>query len=122
MPLIQPSDRVHGSDDQVGVVYKPNCNLYNIYLKDNNGDDVDLSNVDSYGSNAQVDGLLEMLLKELNPLAWFAVSDGGNVLAVVMDKAVNDADELQTRIQNNVDGLSNTEVYEATSITFGDNS
>lgn len=113
-------DRVHGSDDQVGVVYKPNCNLYNIYLKNNGGYDINLEEVDSAGNDSQVDGILEMVLKEINPLAWFADAGGGNLLRVVMDKSINDAGELQTRIRNNLEDLSNTEVWEATSISFND--
>lgn len=112
-------NRVHGSDDQVGVIYKPNCNLYSIYVNDGEGN-IDLYNVDTYGEDSQVDGVLELLLKEINPLAWFAEVEG-NKLCVVMDKSINDASELQARIRN-IPGLGGTWVYPALSMSFGDDS
>ena len=117
--------RVNGSNAQVGQIYTPNCNLYNIYVIYEGA--VDLRTEDSYGGNAVVDGVLESIIKELNPLAWFAPNDNSGIISVVMDKAIDDAGEIQQRIRNlspigaNQINISGTRVWPATSIPpFGD--
>ena len=112
--------RVNGSDTRVGNLYPVNCNLYNIYVAYEGP--VDLRTQDSYGGDAVVDGVIESIVKELNPLAWFADNDNSGKIRVVMDKAIDDAAELQHRIRNIRNDISGTEVYPATSMTFGDNS
>jgi hypothetical protein len=116
--------RVNGSDTRVGRLYTPNCNLYNIYVSYEGA--VDLTEEDSYGNDAVIDGVIESIVKELNPLAWFADNDNNGLIRVVMDKALNDAGEIQHRIRNlspigaHQINISGTEVYAATSMTFGD--
>jgi hypothetical protein len=119
--------RVNGSDTRVGNLYPINCNLYNIYVQ-YDGDRVDLREEDSYGGDAVVDGVIESIVKELNPLAWFADNDNSGTIRVVMDKAIDAPLEIQQRIRNlspigaHQINISDTEVYPATSMTFGDNS
>jgi hypothetical protein len=120
--------RVNGSDTKVGNLYPVNCNLYNIYVKHTNDTSVDLRAEDSYGGDAVIDGVIESIVKELNPLAWFADNDTSGTIRVVMDKAIDAPLEMQQRIRNlspigaNQIDISHTEVFPATSITFGDNS
>jgi hypothetical protein len=46
-----------------------------------------------------VDGVIESIVKEISPLAWYAPNDTSGKIYVVMDKAINDAIELRTRIR-----------------------
>jgi hypothetical protein len=46
-----------------------------------------------------VDGVIESIVKEISPLAWYAPNDTTGKIYVVMDKAINDATELRTRIR-----------------------
>jgi hypothetical protein len=120
--------RINGSNTRVGTLYNSNCNLYNIYVIYEGA--VDLRTEDSYGEdNAVVDGVIESIVKELNPLAWFAPNDNDGIISVVMDKSINDAADIQRRIRDlspvgpNETDISGTTVWAATSIPpFGDNS
>jgi hypothetical protein len=119
--------RINGSNTRVGTLYNSNCNLYNIYVSYEGA--VDLRTEDSYGEdNAVVDGVIESIVKELNPLAWFAPNDNDGIISVVMDKSINDAADIQRRIRDlspvgpNETDISGTMVWAATSMTFGDNS
>jgi len=129
--------RVNGSSTKVGTLFSLNCNLYNIYVRNASDTLIDLQPEDSYesGTESLIDGVIESIVKELNPLAWYSGINGNGVISVVMDKAIDDAAELQTRIRrigkdanasttsvgpNDVD-ISGTRVYAATSIPkFGD--
>ena len=131
--------RVNGSNTKVGTLFSLNCNLYNIYVKNASNTTIGLQPEDSYESSTEslIDGVIESIVKEINPLAWYSAIDGDGIISVVMDKAIDDAAELQTRIRrigkvanasttsvgpNDVD-ISGTEVFAATSIPpFGDNS
>jgi hypothetical protein len=63
-----------------------------------------------------------MIVKEINPLAWFAPVDNSGKIHVIMDKSINDATELRTRIRNmspvNSIVVSGTTVVAASSITI----
>jgi hypothetical protein len=139
-PLITPYERVHGSDTKVGTMYTPNCNPYVIYVINDNSSAVDLQTQDSYGGNAVVNGVIEVIVNELNPLAWYTPADSSGKIYVILDKSADEgsinpmliASELTTRIQRlsaNVYGsdtpsvisLSHSEVWPATSFNFGDN-
>jgi len=139
MSLITPYERIHGSDTKVGTMYTPNCNLYVIYVKDSNASTVDLQAQDSYGVNAVVNGAIEVIVDELNPLAWFTTADSSGKMYVVLDKKEDEgsidntsmAAELTTRVRRlsaeayasdtpSPIALSHSEVWPATSISFGD--
>lgn len=120
--------RVNGTDTAVGTLYSPNCNAYLITVKIANGTAVDLQTqdgVDSDGAGADTSGtdqVLEMIVKEINPLAWFAPADNSGKIHVIMDKSINDATELRTRIRNmspiNTVVVTGTTVVAASSITI----
>ena len=112
--------RVHGSDTAVGTLYTPNSNLYIIQVKASGGTAVDLRAQDSAGANAVVDGIVEVILKEIAPLAWFTQDAANGYIFVVLDKAINNASELQTRIRRlgTASDITGTEVTTPNSITF----
>ena len=140
MSLITPYERIHGSNTQVGTMYTPNCNLYVIYVMNASNSAVDLQTQDSYGVNAVVNGAIEVIVDELNPLAWYTPADNSGKMYVVLDKKEDEgsidntamATELTTRIRrlsaNSYASdtptpvvLSGSEVWPATSLSFGDN-
>ena len=114
--------RVHGSDSAVGTLYSPNANCFLITVKTAAPANVDLQTQDTYGGNAQIDGVLESIIKELNPKAWYAPADNSGQIHVVMDKNIDDATELRTRIRNmspiNSIVVTGTTVVAASSITI----
>jgi hypothetical protein len=100
--MTQTVTRVHGSDTQVGIIYNLNANLYIITVKNTSTTALDLSLEDSYNGNAVIGGVIEAIVAEINPLAWFVPADQttyAGQIHVVMDKAINDATELRTRIR-----------------------
>ena len=118
-------DRIHGSNTKVGVLYNLNANLYVITVMDETSTAIDLQAEDSYDTDAVVNGTIEVIVDELNPLAWFTPAASNGEIYVVMDKAINDAAEIQVRIRNlgggtvgpnNID-ISGTTVEVATSFT-----
>lgn len=90
--------RVHGSGTEVGTLYNQNVNLYIIQVKTALLANVDLRAEDSNGGDGKIDGIVEVILKEISPLAWFTKNDNSGLMYVVMDKAINNAEELKTRI------------------------
>ena len=86
--------RVNGLGVTAGTLYKPNCNLYIMTVKNAAAAPIDLR-----GEDDAVDEALEQIVKELNPLAWYAADAGTGVVHLVMDKAINDAAELQVRVR-----------------------
>ena len=119
-------DRIHGSNTQVGVLYNLNANLYIITVMDGTSSAIDLQAEDSVdGLNLFVGGVIEAIVDEISPLAWFTPADTNGEIYVVMDKAINDAAELQIRIRNIGEGtvgpntvdISGTTVEVATSFT-----
>jgi hypothetical protein len=86
--------RVNGLKATVGTLYNDNCNLFKITVKVAAGTAVDLTAEDD-----AVDEVVEQIVKEINPLAYVAVNANTGIIYVVMDKAINDAAELQVRIR-----------------------
>ena len=86
--------RVNGLGVTTGTLYSTNCNLYIMTVKNAAASAIDLQ-----GEDDAVDEALEQIIKELNPLAWFAPAASSGVVHLVMDKAVNDASELQVRVR-----------------------
>ena len=93
--------RINGSATKVGTLYNVNSNLYLIVVKIAGGTAIDLQNEDSYidASTQMADGVLEAIVKEISPLAHWSPADSTGNIHVVMDKAINDATELRTRIR-----------------------
>ena len=124
--------RVNGSATQVGTLYSPNCFAYLITVKNTSATAIDLQTEDTYGGNAVVGGVIEAIVDELNPKAWFAPADNSGKIHVILDMNLDDAAELQVRIRrigkptgsavtavgpNSID-ISGTTVVAASSITI----
>lgn len=119
--------RVNGTKATVGTLYNPNCNLYLITVLTAVPAAVNLQlqdGVDSDGAGADAGGadqVVEMIVKELNPLAYFVPAASNGEIYVVMDKAINDATSIRDRIRNlspiNSVVVTGTTVDAATSFT-----
>ena len=112
--------RVNGLQATVGTLYMPNCNMFVIQVQNQAN-----ANIDLRAEDDAVDEVVEVIVKELNPLAYFTVNAGTGLMYVVMDKNINSASELQTRIRNlgsavganNID-VRGTDLTLATSLTL----
>jgi hypothetical protein len=93
--MVQTVTRVNGLRNLVGTLYMDNCNAYLITVKIANATAVDLQTEDD-----AMNEVVEQILKEINPLAFYMPVDNSGKIHVIMDKSVNDATELQTRIRN----------------------
>ena len=104
--------RINGSATKVGTLYNVNSNLYLITVKIAGGTTINLQNEDSYidASTQLADGVLEAIVKEISPLAYWAPDDTSGKIHVVMDKSINDETELRTRIRRvvGVRGITGT--------------
>lgn len=98
---MQTITRINGSLAKTGTLYTPNANAYLITVKNTSATAIDLQVEDSYidASTQMPNSLYEMIIKEINPLAYYAPAASTGVIHVIMDKAINDATELQTRIR-----------------------
>lgn len=129
--------RVNGSATVVGTIYSPNSNLFIIQVQTTGSANVNLQledSIDGDGAGADVaviDGVVESIVKEINPLAWFTPAGTSGYIYVVMDKNINSASELQTRIRRiglkadgttavgpNAKDISGTLVTVPTTVTF----
>lgn len=120
--------RVNGLRNTVGTLYQDMVNLYKITVKNAAASARDLRAEDDAN-----DEVVEAIVRELNPLAFFTVDDASGVMYVIMDKHINDASELQVRIRRigkdsgatttsigpNAVDISGTIVETAVSMTFG---
>jgi hypothetical protein len=119
--------RVNGLRNLVGTLYMDNCNAYLITVKNASASAIDLQAEDD-----ATDEVVEMIVREINPLAFYMPADSSGKIHVIMDKSINDASELRTRIRqigkdagasttsiggNDVD-ISGTTVTLATSLTL----
>lgn len=86
--------RVNGLRNTVGTLYQDMANLYRIAVKTTAAAAVDLRAEDD-----AIDEVVEAIVREINPLAFFVVDDASGFIFVVMDKHINDASELQVRIR-----------------------
>jgi hypothetical protein len=111
--------RVNGSATDVGTLYSQNVNFFIIQVKTSSAN-VDLRTEDTAGANAKINGIVETIVREVSPLAWFTVNADTGLIYVVVDKAINDAGELQTRIRRlgTATDISGTTVAAATTFTL----
>lgn len=93
--------RINGSLAKTGTLYNTNSNAYLITVKIAAGTAIDLQAEDSYidASTQMANGIYESIVKEISPLAYYAPADSTGKIHVIMDKAINDETELQTRIR-----------------------
>jgi hypothetical protein len=120
--------RVNGLRNTVGTLYQDMVNLFKITVQT-----VAPAAVDLRAEDDANDEVVEAIVRELNPLAFFVVNDNSGIIYVIMDKHINSASELQTRIRrigidagatttsigpNDID-ISGTTVENAVSMSFG---
>jgi hypothetical protein len=120
--------RVNGLRNTVGTLYQDMVNLFKVTVKNAGATAIDLRAEDD-----AMDEVVEAIVRELNPLAFFVVDDNSGIIYVIMDKHINDATELRTRIRrigidagatttsigpNDID-ISGTTVENAVSMSFG---
>jgi hypothetical protein len=121
--------RVNGLRNTVGTLYQDMVNLFKVTVKNAGAAAIDLRAEDD-----AMDEVVEAIVRELNPLAFFVVDDASGVIYIIMDKNINSASELQIRIRrigidaapatttsigpNDID-ISGTTVQDAVSMTFG---
>lgn len=86
--------RVNGLQATVGTLYNLNANAFLITVKNAAASAIDLRAEDD-----AVDEAVEQIVKELNPLMFFVTNSSAGTICVIMDKSINDASELQTRIR-----------------------
>jgi hydroxymethylpyrimidine pyrophosphatase-like HAD family hydrolase len=86
--------RVNGLRNTAGTLYADNCNLYLITVKNSSASAIDLRAEDD-----AIDEAVEQILEEINPLAFFVTNSSAGTICVIMDKSINSASELQTRIR-----------------------
>lgn len=125
--MTQIVTRVNGSATLTGTLYNKNCNLFLIAVQNTNGSAINLQLEDS---STTVDGVIESIVKETCPLAYFTPTNSSGYIHVVMDIAIDDFAALQLRIRriglqsngttsigpNSVD-ISGTLVTAATTLT-----
>ena len=111
--------RVNGLRNTVGTLYMDNCKLFKIQVQNNSNSNIDLRDEDD-----AVNEVVEYIVKELNPLAFFVVDANTGLIYVVMDVNASAAD-VQTRICNmgssvGVNGIDvrGTDVTDATAMSL----
>jgi hypothetical protein len=91
--------RVTGVQAQAGNLYQDNAKLFLLTVKKADGSAIDLRTEDeSTAGVTNIEGAVEMLLKELNPLAYFITNSSAGTIHLVMDKNSNKED-IQTRVR-----------------------
>jgi hypothetical protein len=91
--------RVSGVQAQAGNLYQVNANLFLLTVKKTDGNAIDLRTEDESTAGAtNIDGAVEMILKELNPLAYFITNSSAGTIHLAMDKNATAAD-IQTRVR-----------------------
>ena len=109
--------RVNGLKAVVGTIFNLNCNLYIIAVKNAGATAINLQDEDD-----AVDEVVEMIIKEINPLAYFTPAATSGIIYVIMDKGINDPVDLRSRIRNlgnvNTVDITGTTVAAATSFTL----
>jgi hypothetical protein len=91
--------RVTGVKAQAGNLYQVNANLFLLTVKKTDGNAIDLRTEDESTAGAtNIDGAVEMIIKELNPLAYFITNSSAGTIHLAMDKNATAAD-IQTRVR-----------------------
>jgi len=92
--------RVSGVKANAGDLYQVNANLFLLTVKKADGSAIDLRTEDESTTSGTdlIDGAVEMILKELNPLAYLVTDSSAGTIHLVMDKNATAAD-IQTRVR-----------------------
>jgi len=93
--------RIHGFDNYVtGTLYSvAQLKGFKIVVKDNSNTAVDLQSLDD-----GADEMVETVIREVQPLMYFTVSDTSGTIYVIVDGHAVDAATLQTRVREVVAG------------------
>lgn len=86
--------RTTGLQATVDTVYTPGCNLYLITVKNAGATAIDLR-----GEDDAVNETVEAIIGEINPLAYMTADANTGLMYVIVDKSIDSASELQTRIR-----------------------
>ena len=78
----------------VGTMYSPNCNVYLFTIKEGDGSAIDLRAEDD-----AINEVVEQVVKEFNPMAYFITDDASGKMHMVLDKNQNTASELQIQLR-----------------------
>ena len=83
-----------------GDLYQVNANLFLLTVKKADGGAIDLRTEDESTVSGVdlIDGAVEMILKELNPLAYLVTDSSAGTIHLVMDKNAT-ASDIQTRVR-----------------------
>ena len=92
--------RVTGVKANAGDLYQVNVNLFLLTVKKADGNAIDLRTEDESTTSGTdlIDGAVEMILKELNPLAYLITDSNAGTIHLVMDKNATKED-IQTRVR-----------------------
>jgi hypothetical protein len=85
--------RVNGVDCQAGVLYGLNAKFMFITVKDTDEEIIDLRDEDDL-----LDGVVEQIVKEINPMAFLVEDTDNGEIVMVVDKSVS-SDDLRHRIR-----------------------
>ena len=77
-----------------GTMYSPNCNVYLFTIKEGDGSAIDLRAEDD-----AINEVVEQVVKEFNPMAYFITNDASGKMHMVLDKNQNTASELQIQLR-----------------------
>ena len=107
--------RINGLGATAGLTYSPNCNLYIIRVRNGASLPVNL-----FTSSTTVGGAVELILGEVNPLAYMVETGAAGNIHVVTDQNIT-ADDLQHRIRQigaNSAPVRSTGIYAANAFTY----
>lgn len=92
--------RETGVGATAGDLYQVNATLFLLTVKKADGVAIDLRTEDESTASGVdlIDGAVEMILKELNPLAYLVTDSSAGTIHLVMDKNAT-ASDIQTRVR-----------------------
>mgnify|MGYP001064245054 CR=1 FL=1 len=86
--------RVNGLNVTVGTAVYSMASVYRLTVKDTGGTAIDLRDEDD-----AVDEAVELIIKEINPLAYSVVDGGSGVIHLIVDNNISPKD-IKTRVRN----------------------
>lgn len=86
--------RINGAVTTVGQSYNIMARVVRVVVKNTGGVAIDLRDEDD-----AVDEVVEVIVKELNPLAYYIVDDNSGIIMLIMDNVISGKD-IKTRIRN----------------------
>lgn len=113
--------RINGLGATAGLTYSPNCNLLVIRVRSGAEATPSLAlPVNLFTSSTTVGGAVELILQEVNPLAYMVETGAAGNIHVVVDQNIT-PEELQHRIRSlgaNTAPVRSTGIWSANSFTY----